>query len=67
MPLYAICPFFEWEKHNPPRFKCELKMMKFSTNADKSTYMNMRCCSWDYEECENAKKLLKKWGVTDGI
>ena len=58
MPLYALCPFFLYEKKN--KFGCEAQVMQFSTSADKRAFMRTWCCSWDYSMCEIAKKHLKE-------
>lgn len=59
MPLYAICPFFMYEKLK--KIGCELKTLNFSTPDDRRLWMLNHCCSWDYECCGNAIKLLKKY------
>ena len=65
MPLYVICPFFQYEHTKPPQFKCELQMMNFDTYAHMSEFMKSHCCTWNYDECENAKILLKGYDEND--
>lgn len=59
MPLYAICPFFLYEKSKT--VGCEYKTLNFSTSEDRRLWMLNHCCSWDYGECNAASKLLKKY------
>ena len=59
MPLYAICPFFMYEKKN--KIGCEMKIMNFPTDNDKKIWLENLCCKFDYKYCANAQALLKKY------
>ncbi len=59
MPLYAICPFFKYEKSKT--IGCEYKTINFSTASDRRLWMLNHCCSWDYECCMNASKLMEQY------
>lgn len=59
MPLYAICPFFKYEKSKT--VGCEHRTIKFSTPEEKRLWMLNHCCSWDYECCNSAAVLLEKY------
>ena len=59
MPLYAVCPYFQYEKRYI--VGCELKPLVFSTYADKKTWMMNQCCSFDYVHCASAKKLSRRY------
>ena len=56
MPLYAICPFFLYEKAK--MIGCELKPLRFAENDLKKQWMENRCCSFDYKYCAHAQKLF---------
>ncbi|MBQ7900737.1 MAG: hypothetical protein IJ365_02080 [Clostridia bacterium] len=59
MPLYAICPFFLYEKKTV--IGCELKTLKFSTYDAKKQWMINQCCCFDYAYCIHAEKLFRKY------
>lgn len=59
MPLYALCPFFLYEKKN--KFGCETQVMQFPTSADKRKFMRTFCCARNYTDCKYTKRLYKMW------
>ena len=59
MPLYAICPFFMYDKSDV--IGCEMKKMIFPTSEDKKIWMENLCCSFDYKYCVSARQLMQKY------
>lgn len=59
MPLYAICPYFMYDKKK--QIGCELKNISFPTAADKNAWMNNLCCTFDYNHCAQAIQLNQKY------
>lgn len=63
MPLYAICPFFLYEKGKT--IGCELKTKYFAERREKKNWMSEYCCSFDYKYCAHAQKLFIKYNMAD--
>ena len=59
MPLYAICPYFMYDKKTV--IGCEFKNISFSTSKDKRIWMRNLCCTFDYNHCANAIELNRKY------
>ena len=59
MPLYALCPFFLYEKKT--MFACESGKMRFPSYERKKRCMETLCCSWQYEECKHYKQKMKEY------
>ena len=55
----ALCPFYEFEKKST--LHCEYSAIKFPGRADRDTWMNMHCNSWNFKICKFYKELMKKY------
>ncbi len=63
MPLYAICPFFLYEKGKI--IACELKPKYFPNQEQKKNWLSDYCCSFDYQYCAHARKLFIKYNMQE--
>ena len=59
MPIYAICPFFIYEKAK--QIKCEAYLFNFPNHQHKRKLTKKFCESFNYEKCKHAQILLKKY------
>lgn len=59
MPIYAICPFFKYEKSK--LISCEAGLMKFPSYRHMRTVSAIFCESFNYENCKRAQRLMKQY------
>lgn len=59
MKYYAKCPFYKEEKQR--QLICEAKIIAFPDKEDRSEWLKMHCCSWNYKICKFYKELMKKY------
>lgn len=64
MSNYVMCPFFSYEKGNV--IKCEGCRKVFNTKTEKSAIYDKYCTTYDYTECDHAKKLIHKYNSEGG-
>ena len=59
MSKYALCPFYEFaeKKH----LYCEGATLDFPNSDDRSMWLKLHCCSWDFKICKFYKGLMKKY------
>lgn len=60
MPMYALCPFFLYEKSQ--KIGCEAGMMTFPSHRHKKKAMIRFCCAWNFENCKRYQRTMKKYG-----
>lgn len=63
MALYAICPFYEYEKCGT--LHCEKQNIKFPCRSDRNMWIKMHCGSWDFKFCKFYTELMKKYDAAD--
>ncbi len=59
MKYYAKCPFYEDVKNR--QLICEAKVIRFPSPEDRSVWLSMHCCSWNFKICKFYKELMKKY------
>lgn len=56
---YLLCPFAKYE--NGRRLGCESCTIAFTDVTEKNEYIKRFCCTYEYEKCSHAQRLLEKY------
>ena len=56
---YLVCPFAKYE--NGRRLGCESCTIAFADVTEKNEYIKRFCCTYEYEKCPHAQRLLEKY------
>lgn len=59
MSAYVMCPFYETEDKS--KLFCEGGVIKFPSLNDRTTWLKMHCCTWDFKICKFYNEIMKKY------
>jgi len=56
---YALCPFYEADDKSG--LLCESGLLSFPGKSDRTLWLKMHCCSWNFKICKFYTELMRKY------